>query len=148
MLNRTSSQVCSSLYLSIFLFMDGSFTLMNIASFIILAKFCWFPSQCADIFHNCVVACDVRMLINRRRIFKMLFKSSSKSPSRLTHVFLVTLLSSHTYIYTWQIFLCDCVFILGGHQEDLDCIASFEVYLYPLFAPHVLKAFTKHFSVR
>ena len=45
-------------------------------------------------------------------------------------------------------FLCDGILIFGGLQEVLDGIASFEIYLYPIFTSNVLKALTKPFSVR
>ena len=44
-------------------------------------------------------------------------------------------------------FLCDHVFILGGQQDPLDSIASYEIYLCPMFAAYVLEVVTKPFCV-
>ena len=73
-LNRTSSHMCGSWYLLMSLFGDGSFTLMNIASFMVLH----FSFHYAVIVYISVVACNVRMFISWRRSFMVFFKSFFK----------------------------------------------------------------------
>ena len=94
------------------------------------------------------MVCGIGMFINRWRGFKVFF---NPLPGKFSYISQYT---SHNTppvklipIYHF-IFLCDGVLIFGGHYELLDCIASDEVYLYPIFNANVLKVLTKSFSVR
>ena len=57
-LNRTPSQIYGIWYLPVFLFRDGSFTLMNIASFIVLVRFCDFLPTMMElsVLEMCIMA--------------------------------------------------------------------------------------------
>ena len=78
----------------------------------------------------------------------MFFKPSSKYSCGFFNTLLTTL-NPITLTSTYHSnILCDTVLILEGHQEVLDGIASFEVYLYPIFVENVFKALTKPFSLR
>ena len=57
----------------------------------------------------------------------------------------------HTHVYqldTYYWLSQGLLLIPRGHQEDLDGIASFELYLYPMFTANILKPFIKPFNVR
>ena len=41
----------------------------------------------------------------------------------------------------------DRIFVLGSHEEVLDCLSSFKVNLYPIFAACFLYSFTKALMV-
>ena len=41
-----------------------------------------------------------------------------------------------------SILLQDCISIFGVYQEVLDCTATFEIHLHPMFSADVLAAFT------
>ena len=148
MLNRIWSQIYSIWYLPVFPSRVGSFTLMKIAPFIGLMRFCDSPPHYTEIVHTCVMACDVRMFINRRRGSKVFFKSFSKSSNRFTNILLITVYHVTLIPRYHSTFLINCVFILGDHQGFFDDIASFEMYLFPMFTANVLKVFTETFSVR
>ena len=87
MLNRTTYHKCGSLYLPIFLFRYGSFNVMFIPSSTVLQRFC--VSLC-KIVYTSVMACGVRVFINWRRGFKVLYKPLLKSSCRFNNIFLIT----------------------------------------------------------
>ena len=72
----------------------------------------------------------------------------SKCSYRFTNIFLITLYPFTPAPVHNSTFLYDGGLVLGGHQEVLDGIASFEVYLYTMLAANVLETFTEPSSVR
>ena len=61
-----------------------SFSLINIAYFIVVVSFC--DSLPTEIVHTCMMASDVGMFINRERGFKVFFKPFCKCSCGLTNV--------------------------------------------------------------
>ena len=63
-------------------------------------------------------------------------------------MFLQILLGTHSFnpitltSVDYSIFICVIIPVLGGNLEIPDGKASFELYLYPMFAADILKAIT------
>ena len=85
------------------------------------------------------MACDVRILINWRMVFKVIFKPFSKYSWRFTYIFLITLYLVPPIPYITPVFCVIASLSLGGHQEVLDGIASFQIYLYAMFIANIHK---------
>ena len=95
-----------------------------------------------------MMASDVGMCINCGRGFRAFFEPFSRRSCRLTNILLITLYPVTLLPIYHSTFLCNGALIFGHHQEVIDGVASFVVYLYPIFTPNVLKSLTMSFSVR
>ena len=112
MSNRTSSQICSSWYLPMFLLRDGSFTLMNIASFIVLVRFCDFLPIMLKlstlVWWPVMLQCS---LMGEGALWESL--NLSKSSYRYPNIFFIKLYHVTLIPIYLSTFLCDCVLIWG-----------------------------------
>ena len=63
-LTSASSHMCGSWYLPIFLFRDGSFTLINIASLMVLANTLVLPAHYVKIIQRQLMTSDVMMVMD------------------------------------------------------------------------------------
>ena len=107
LLNRTSSQICGSWYLSVFLFRDGSFTLMNVVSFIVLVRFCgYLPTM--------LTLSTLESWPLMLKCSQMFLKPFLKSSCRFTNVLLIKLYPVLPIPIYHSTFLWHYVFILGG----------------------------------
>ena len=131
-LTSTSSHMCGSWYLLMFLFRDGSLTLINIASLMALAKF-WSSLQtmlklCPETVHD-QWCCALWTFL---QIFCLIPQCTPlHSPP------------CQTCICRSHHFSADDVPIFGVYQEIPDGIASSELHFNPMFSADVLAAFTQ-----
>ena len=94
-----------------------------------------------------MIACGVKMFLNRGMVFKVFFKPFYKSSFRVLNILLIILYPVTPIPAHHSTFMCDSVLIFESHKEALDGIASIEVYFYLMFIPNFLKALTKTISV-
>ena len=144
-LNRTSFHMCGGCYLSTFLLRDRLLTIINIASLILLVRFC----ATLPIVYASVMTFDNRMDINWRKGLKVfsksLFKCSKslfKCSCRFNNIFFNTL--SHVMLVAiyHSTSLCNCVFFIEATNSFL-MVFSFEVYLYSILGSNVLETITE-----
>ena len=146
-LNRTSSQICGNWYLPMFLFRDGSFP-QEYNSFCCSSEILWFSTHSGKIVHTSMMACGFWMFINRGRGLKVFFKLYPKSSCRLPNILLITLYPVTLILIYYFFFLYDYILIFVGHKGGFDGIATFEVYMYPMFTADDLKELTRPFCKR
>ena len=138
-LTNTSSHICGSWYLPLFLFREGSFTLINIASLMVLAMFwsslptmlklsrdtSWplmlWLSWIGDGTFMCSLNLSAKVLPDSSMY------SSSVCPATLKPMDHSTLLQ-------------DGISVFWAYQEVLDGITSFEVHINPMLSTNVLTA--------
>ena len=99
--NRTLSQMCGRLYLPIFLFRIGLWTLIYIASFMALALIVPLHAYYFDTVHCCCVASSVLMFKDWWRCFKMFFILFWLTPLYTHH----HIQSCHTWTSVWYYFV-------------------------------------------
>ena len=72
----------------------------------------------------------------------MLSEPLCKRPARFPNVFFFTVYPATPEPVDHSTLLQDCISISGVYQEVLDCVATFEIHLHPMFSADVLAAFT------
>ena len=105
------------------------------------------PSHYGEIVHTATMLRGVTMVIYLASCPEMFFQSFLKSPSRLPHAFFLTIHLNAFLPVDYPTFLSDIIPVLGGHQEFMNGVASFEMDLDPHLVTNILKAFTKPFGV-
>ena len=87
------------------------------------------------------------MVTDRGRGHKELLEPFTKSSCRLPYAFLITTYLVILVPVDYSTFLSDIIPIIGGHQEILDGVASFEMYPDPYIIMNILIAFAKPLDV-
>ena len=77
----------------------------------------------------------------------MLFEPLPKGSGGFPYIFLITLHPVTFVPVDDSTLFYDRIFVLGGHQEAFDGIASFEIYLHSIFLACSLEAFTQPFII-
>ena len=136
MLNRTSSQMCGRWYLPIFLFRDGSLTLIYRASLMVLIRF-W-----SKIFKNDFVTSGVIVVKYGGWGLLMFFEPFSKCSGGFPYILFITFHPVTFVSIDDSTLLHHRIFVLGSHQEAFDGIASFEVNLHSILSTYSFQTFT------
>ena len=131
-LSRTSSHMCGRCYLPMFLFRDGSLTLMNIASLTDLASLVLHPHS-DEILNSCGMTCGVIVVMDRWGGLQMFFIFFIKCSSRFTNLFFFTVHPATLVSTVHSTFLEDGIFVLWDDKA--------------MFAADYFVAFTNPFSV-
>ena len=77
----------------------------------------------------------------------MFFEPFSNGSARFSYIFFSTPLFFALISVYDSTLAVDRIFVLGSHEEVLDCLSSFKVNLYPIFAACFLYSFTKALMV-
>ena len=85
-LTNTSSHICGSWYLPIFLFRDGLSTLISMASLMVLVMLWVFPAHYAEIVQGHFMTCGVKMVMYRWWWLHVLPESFSKGPTHPIYI--------------------------------------------------------------
>ena len=89
-LNRISSQICSRLYLPMFLIEGWNICYKCIDSLMVLAR-SWFSlTTMLKVIYRCGVNCDVTMVLYGREDLQMFLEPLSKFFGRLTNILFIT----------------------------------------------------------
>ena len=137
MLNRTSSQMCARWYLPIFLFRDGSLTLIYRASLMVLIRF-WSSPHYFKIFYTDVMTSGVMMVKYGGLGLLMFFEPLSKGSGGFPYIFLITLHPVTFVPIDDSTLFHKRIFVLGSHREAFGGISSFSYWgmstkIYELF---------------
>ena len=127
---RTSFHIWGRWYFPMFLFRDGSLTLINRASLIALVRF-W--SSLPTIVKLLMLMLWPEMLqwSNIGKGPSDFFEPFCKISSRFTKVFFFTpMLTAFKSVYD-STFICYRILVLGSHEEVSYCLTSFEEHLNP-----------------
>ena len=125
---RTSSQLWSSWNLPRFLLRDGSLTIMNIASLMVLVMLCTSLPKYGETVHIDAMPWGTMMFINGERGPGMFFKLVTKGPSQSPNIFLFTTYQGALKPVDFPTYLGDSILILGTTR-------SLQVVLLLLNAP-------------
>ena len=130
-----------------FLFGDGSLTLMNRASLIALVRFWSCSSHYSKIVDVDIVTCGVTVVKYRGRGLLMFLEPFCKISGRFSNVFFITpIFTVFISIYD-STFVCDRILVLGSHKEASDGLSSFKEHLNPKFVVCPLYSLTKSLMV-
>ena len=140
---RTSSHIWGRWYLPMFLFRDGSLTLMSRASLIALVRFWSSLPHYSEVVDVDLMTWDIAMIINWGRGLLVFFEPLFKGYCRLSNVlFLTPIFIAFISIYD-STFVGNRILALWSHKEAFDGLSSFEVNLYPTFLAWFLDPLTK-----
>ena len=134
---RTSYQIWGSWNLPNFLLRDGSLTLMNIASLMILAVLCVILPT-GTILHTNVMSWSVTLVIYWGGCPEMFRKSVPKSLSWLSYVLLLMVWLGIPKPIDYPTYLGRLILVLRGYQEVCDGVASLKMNLNSHFVTNLL----------
>ena len=135
-LTNTSSHMCGSWYLPIFLFRDWSFNLINIASFDGPDNALVLPAHNAEIVQRHLMTSDVMVVTDRCWSLHVLSEPLGKSSARFTNIFFITVHLATPEPVDHSTPLQDGISIFGVYQEVLDGVSP------PMFSADVFAALT------
>ena len=140
---RTSSHIWGRWYLPMFLFRDGSLTLMNRASLIALVRF-WFSLP--TIVKLLMLTLWPEMLqwsyIGEGSFWCSLNLSAKVLADSLNVLFITPIFIAFISVYD-STFVGNRILVLWCHKEAFDGLSSFEVDLYPKFVAWFFDPLTK-----
>ena len=139
-LNKTSSHMCNSWLFPMFLLMDRSSTLINMASLIVPVKLC--GSLPTILKLSTEMGCPVALAWTWR--WWGALRCSLNISQRFLWIHQYNPHDTYTCksLNIHSAFLCDDVSVPGSNQEVLDGIPSFEINMYSQLVIDVLETFT------
>ena len=144
-LANSSSHICGSWYLPIFLFRDGPLTLIRIASLMDLTMV--LSANNAEIFNEKVMTNGVVVVMDGWVGPCVFSEPFYKSSAWLLYVFFFTVHPTTLESVNQPTFVEDGVSVLGVYQEVLDGAVSFEMHFNTMFPADVLTALTHSFNI-
>ena len=140
MLKRTLSHMWLRLYLPMFWFKVGLFTLMKMDSLMVLACL-WFSLPVMLKLVCNVWSCLLYVCMDGRGVFEVLLASFTKGPCCFPHVLLITgyMVALETVDNPTLLFFR--VLVLWLHEDLFYCCVAFELYLYTILTTYVLETF-------
>ena len=129
-----SSNVCGSWHLPIFLFRDGSLTLLRIESLMHLVIVLVLSAHNTEVVNGSVMTSGVVMVTDRWGGLHIFFESFYKCSAWLHNIFLLIVHPATCVSIYHPTSLDDGVSVLGVHLEVLDGASSPEVYLNVMFS--------------
>ena len=101
-----------------------------------------FPPSDIEIINGDLMTSDVAMVIDWGGCLLMFSEPLSKCSSGFTYILLIAVNSATLIPIDDPTLLKDWILILWGHQDALDGMESFEVYLDTMFATNLFEALT------
>ena len=130
-----------------FLFRDGSLTLMNGASLIALVRFWSSLPTIVKIVDVDIVTCGVTVVKYRGRGLLMFLEPFCKVSGRFSNVsFITPMFTAFISIYDATL-VCDRILVLRSHKEASDGLSSFKEHLNPKFVACPLSSLTESLMV-
>ena len=95
------------------------------------------PTHYGEVINTDMITCSVDMIIDGGRDPKMFPDPFPKGPCKFPYTFLIRIQSIPYLLVDYSTFLCDGILVLGGNQEILDSVTSFEMELDPPNLPQI-----------
>ena len=139
-LTSTSSHMCGSWFLPAFLFRNGPYTVINIASLMVLAILWSSLPTNAKIVQRHLMTSDVMMVMDGWWSLHVFSEPVCKCSARFPNIFFITVLPATPEPVDHSTLLRDGTSPIMVYQEFLDGVAPFEKHFYPMFSVDIFAA--------